>query len=262
MAHGPQSCSAKPGIELFVGESESPVGVFGSERFNLVAGKIDHQHPASRSKHVGRRGERPVGIVEVVQDLVNDGEVELARGNRGRKNVGLAQFGVVDPCAVEIGASDAKHRRACIETDEAIGKRGEQFDHPAGAGTHIDDRTEWGGGRAEHVDDGRLNQVVWGQQRTFSVPTACEFSKVLMGSFGSPFTNGHQTRAVGAEHRVMTAEAVDHRGDEIGISVVLIASVEREEGKGAFAMSPAHSSINEETQVARYPRLGLTENVA
>ena len=54
-----------------VGEAEPAMGVALAQELELMRREVDDEQPAAGAEHPRRLGERPLGIVEVVQHLVD-----------------------------------------------------------------------------------------------------------------------------------------------------------------------------------------------
>ncbi len=87
-------------------------------------------------------------------------------------------------CAMRARAK-REHRRALVDADRAIGERGEQFQHAAGAGAEVEQRADALPSR--HREDRRLDPLLRRMQRANAIPVGGAFGEIGGGLLAPRF---------------------------------------------------------------------------
>src|SRR5581483_2028355 len=88
--------------------------------FFLMRGEIDDDETPARPQRARRLDQSAGGIVEEVQNLVNDDEIESVALDRRRIDVALAQLHIAQTGLVDARAGEGQHGRALIDANGAL----------------------------------------------------------------------------------------------------------------------------------------------
>jgi hypothetical protein len=136
-------------------EPESHVGVIGAQVLQRVRREVDdHQTPAGRQQ-AACFAYCAGGVVEEVQHLMDDNQIERVVDERWAVCVTLTQVDAAYLGAFEVGPGNGQHRMAAVEADGMHRLAAEQLEHPARAGTDVEERAI--GVVPEHLDDRRFD---------------------------------------------------------------------------------------------------------
>jgi hypothetical protein len=227
------------------------MGMFDAECFVGVARKIDDEHSAAIDDEVGGCVDGPCWIVEEVQNLMHDGNVECGSEHGGCEDVRLPEFSVVDTGSVEVGPSDTEHGWIRIESDDAVRHWGEEFDHPAGSGSDVENVAYSVAVGGEKVDDCRFDQLVGGVECPLSIPPFGHLGEVLVGHFSAALANCCEPCEIGSEYRVVSVESGNQQVYERTSPMRGgFAAVKGEEDVVAFAVPSADLRLDEESEMS------------
>ena len=110
------------------------MGMLSLQLDEVVRREIDHQHHAARLHHARGLREGRSRIVGVVQHMMDGDDVE-ALGLEGQGvHVALANLGIVDAGAGEVGPGQCQHLAALIHTHGTLDLRRQNLEQAAGAG--------------------------------------------------------------------------------------------------------------------------------
>ena len=109
------------------------MGEVGPEEFLVMGVEVDDRDPPAGRERAGGLLQRPGGIVEEVQHLMDDDEVVAVALDRRGVDVALAQLDVAEAGLVDAAPGEREHRRALVDADGADGPRREQLQHAPGA---------------------------------------------------------------------------------------------------------------------------------
>ncbi len=119
------------------------MGVNAAQFFDIVRGKIDHQQTAIGCQNPCGLGDRPFGMLGIVQHLVKQDGIKAVIGEGEGVEVAQYEFGVrlhhrsiLHP--TQLGTGEPQHLDVVVECNKAFGVAGEQFDHATGAGADIE----------------------------------------------------------------------------------------------------------------------------
>ena len=99
------------------------------------------------------------------------------------------------PACVDARARDGEHRRALVDADRALGERGEQFEHAAGAGAEVEQRVKRR--VADEREDRRLDALLGRMQGADAVPVGGALGEIGGGLLAPRLARDFEPRAVG-----------------------------------------------------------------
>ena len=114
------------------------VGVLALQLDQVVRREIDDQYGAAGLHDAGGFAQRRGGIVGVVQHVMDGDDVEAVGIERQGVHVALADFGIVDAGAGQVGAGQRQHLAALVDADRALDLGRQHLQQPAGAGADIE----------------------------------------------------------------------------------------------------------------------------
>ena len=118
------------------------MGVLLAQEFEIVRREIDDQKPSARPQHARRLADGARAVVEEVQHLMDDDDVEGIARQSQIVDVAVAHAAMLEAGAIEPLARQRQHVERQIEAKSALDVVGEQFEHAAGAGAEIEQRTD------------------------------------------------------------------------------------------------------------------------
>ena len=159
------------------------------------------------------------------------------------------------PGTLEPRPRDEQHVERQIDPEPALDLRPEQFEHAAGAGAEIEQRTErpLGQRRADRVLDRRIGDV----QAPDAIPFGGVRPEIFLRGCGARGAHSDQPLAVARDHRIGRIEPPDQRVRQFGGGAVLAEPKER---PAAFAIALDQPGFGQELEVARYPWLRLPQD--
>ena len=161
----------------------------------------------------------------------------------------------LQPGAVEPRARQRQHVERQIEAEAALDIGGEQFEHAAGAGAEIEQRTDRliGQRRADGLFDGGVGDMEFAD----AVPFRGMPAEIILRGGGAGGAHGGQALAVAGDDRIVGIEPRDQRAGDVGAAAAL---AETEEGPRAFAEALDQAGFGEKPQMPRQPRLRLAQD--
>ena len=181
------------------------MGVPLAQELELMRSEVDDQQPAAGTEHPRRLGERPLGIVEVVQHLVDRDDIEGVAGERQMVDVAEPHLRIGDAGPVEIGARDRKHGGGGIDADRAAASGANSSRRRPVPVPRSRRASNWR--LAERCAHRGLDRPFGDVERADRVPVGGILGEVAAGLIGLLALELRQALAVARKHRVA---GVDH----------------------------------------------------
>ena len=254
-----------------VGKAKARVRMAGAQLLAVVRGEIDHRDPAPGARHPRRLGQRGLGLLRIMQHLMEQHRVKAGIGERQRGEIALHEIEPVGGKLLQAASRDAQHLGALVERGDVAGALREQFGDAAGAGADIEQRTD--ALARQRTCQRRLDRLVGRVERAQRVPFVGMAREI---GFGGRFTRRTDRRQMAPVPCTALREALVlglSRGDELRCERahrwVRCAAREGparadralEEHPAAFLAPLGEPGIAEDADVARDPRLALPQHL-
>lgn len=243
--------------DLLVGEAEPVMVVVGAHRLVVVRREVDDEQPAAGTQHPCRLGDGRSGIIEVVEHVVQHGDVGRAGLDTEVIGIRLADRAMAMTQLVESAAGDVEHLLAQIDAQAVFDLIGEHLEHPARSGAHVDELLDIEIGHRRH--HGGFDLVVGHVPNPHTVPVPGDRLEVGGRDLGPFGPNGRQAPQIPLERRIV---GLDQSQDGVEESTTGAATGRTVEGTRALRVAFEQSGFAQQPEVAADAGLGLPEDPA
>ncbi len=247
--------SFQPQRHRFGSKAEPAMGVLVAQEFEIVRREIDDQQPAAWAEHPCRLADGARAVVEKVQHLMNNDGIERIARQREVINVGVTDAAIFQAGAVEPGAGERQHVEREVEPEAALDIGAKQFEHPAGAGAEVKQRTDRL--RAECAADRLLDGDVSDVQLADAIPFGGVTTKIILRRGGAGGADGGEPFAIAGDHRIVRVDACNQVAGDVGGAAAL---TQPKECPRSLAVALHQSGLGQKPQVARQAGLRLAQN--
>ena len=221
----------------------------------VVRREIDDQHRPARLHHARGFAQRGGRIVGVVQHMMDGDHVEAAGLEGQRIHVTLADVGVFDAGAREVGARERQHLAALVDADRLFDLGRQHLEQPAGAGADVEQAA---GAQRQVMDERAFDLAVGHVQRAQLVPALGIVAEEPRGGGLAALLQGVEPGAIGGEAGMLGIEPAHefaHQGR------VVARGNQAEAGELGLPETLQKACFHQQFQVARHPGLALSQHV-
>ena len=226
-----------------------------AQEFQIVRREVDHQQPPLRAQRARGFGDRARAVVEEVQHLMDQHDVEGILRHRQFVDVALAHAAMLQAGALQPRARERQHVERHVDAEPALDVGPEQFEHAAGAGAEIEQRTDRAVG--ERGLDRALDRRVGDMQAADAVPLGGVLAEIGLRGGGARGAHRGEPPAVAHHHRIGRIEPADQRLRDVGDAAALAEPIER---PAPLAEAIDQAGFGEQLQMARDARLRLAQD--
>jgi hypothetical protein len=226
------------------------MGILGSKLLAVVWREIDDQNAATLPQQSRGFGECRFGCGNEMQNLMQDNRIGGPVSERQRGNVALPQF--ASPLSIEFGARKTQHFRTAVDADGMRCRWTEKLNHATRARADIDQATDLLAKNARHA---LLDRAVGNVERADGVPMLGMLREIAFGRYSAIGADRGKMSRIG--NRRIAGGGVEQREQR-----------NRKHGTGRCEENPAtlaaaryQSRINENADMARNPRLALSQHL-
>jgi hypothetical protein len=245
----------QPLREMLGRDAEPPMGGGLAQEFELMGREIDHRQAAVRPEHAGGLDERTLGVVEIMQHLMDRDEIGKAGGVGQGVEVALTDLDMAQPAGLDIGAGNAEHLAALVDADGLAGQRREELEHAPGAGAEVEQEVDLVG--ADEGGKGGLDLGLGDMQGADLVPMAGDPAEIGLGSALAGLDNACQALGITLQELVLGRQQVDDEACD-GRSGAGLGEAEQHPAPLLVAIDQA--GLAHQLEVAADPGLALGEN--
>ena len=191
-----------------------------------------------------------------MQHLVDRHDVELVALQRQVENIAVADRGLGDAGAIEIGPGDRQHVTAGIDTDAAPVKPLEELENAPGARAEIEEGIDRLG--ADHPGKPCFHLRLADMETTHRIPFRSVAAEIGLRLVRADLLERAQTLVVTGEDCIGRFGGIEKLAGERDGRAAL---AQPEERPGAFLVAVDQSGFRQQLQMARNARLGLAENI-
>jgi len=148
-----------------------------------------------------------------------------------------------------------QHVERQIESEAALDIGGEQFQHAAGAGAEIEQRTDRR--VAERGADRLFDRGVGDVQPADAIPFGGVAAEIVLRGGGAGGAHGGEPLAVAGDDRIVGIEPGNQGAGDVGDAAAL---AEAEERPGSLTIALDQTGLAEKPQMAGEPRLRLAQD--
>ncbi len=228
-----------------------------AKNFAAMRREIDHDQAAARRKHARRLAQGARGIVEIMQDLVHDGEIDGARLDRQGVDVALAQLHIAQAGFFDLRPRHAEHGRRQVDANGVVRARRQQFQHPPCPAAYVEQPLPARALFKRRRNNRGLDLGLRRMHPPRLVPERRMVGEIFLRLLCAGGADFGEPRAVAGQHRI---GAVEPRQDSARQSRgwPLVRGVEK--SPGAFAMALDKAGFEQQLEMTRDARLRLAEN--
>ncbi len=242
-------------LDLLAAESQPPMRMLFAQEFVTVRREIDDDEAAAGPQRACRFAHRAGGIIEVVQDLMDDDEIIGIALDRQSVEIALPQMHIAQSRTLQSRARDIEHGRTLIDADRLVSKWRDELEHAAGAGAEIENSMKRR--MSDHLSHCRLDQFFRHMQRANAIPMRCLSGEIAGGLLGAGAPDFVEPSVVRKTRRIGMIDVSD---DVAGEPCPRAVIGDQEEGPCPLAVALHQSSFNEQFQMTRNARLRLAKD--